>query len=117
MDVPLVGQPEGQLADGNQWQIDQQLRDISLRIDVMAAAGAGQAGKDGRCSSCAQITDEEAAKILSISVRSVDYLLANRQLSSRRIGTRNLIPVADLKRFARMDHPERLASLSEESAS
>ena len=52
---------------------------------------------------------EEAAEILSISVRSVDYLLANRQLTSRRIGTRNLIPVADLKRFARMDHPERLA--------
>jgi excisionase family DNA binding protein len=52
---------------------------------------------------------EEAAEILSISVRSVDYLLANRQLTSRRIGTRNLIPMADLRRFARMDHPERLA--------
>ena len=52
---------------------------------------------------------EKAAEILSISVRSVDYLLANRQLTSRRIGTRNLIPMADLKRFARMDHPERLA--------
>ena len=52
---------------------------------------------------------EEAAEILSISVRSVDYLLANRQLTSRRIGARSLIPVADLKRFARMDHPERLA--------
>ena len=52
---------------------------------------------------------EEAAEILSISVRSVDYLLANRQLTSRRIGSRNLIPMADLRRFARMDHPERLA--------
>jgi hypothetical protein len=52
---------------------------------------------------------EEAAEILSINVRSVDYLLANRQLTSRRIGTRNLIPMADLRRFARMDHPERLA--------
>lgn len=53
---------------------------------------------------------EEAAEILSISVRSVDYLLASKQLSFRRIGTRILIPVADLKRFARMDPPERLAS-------
>ena len=53
---------------------------------------------------------EEAAEILSISVRSVDYLLASKQLSFRRIGTRILITVADLKRFARMDHPERLAS-------
>jgi len=52
---------------------------------------------------------EEAAEILSISVRSVDYLLANRQLTFRRIGTRNLIPMADLRRFARMDHPEWLA--------
>ncbi len=52
---------------------------------------------------------EEAAEILSISVRSIDYLLASKQLSFRRIGTRILIPVADLKRFARMDHPERLA--------
>ena len=52
---------------------------------------------------------EEVAEILFIGVRSVDYLLANRQLTSRRIGTRNLIPMADLRRFARMDHPERLA--------
>lgn len=52
---------------------------------------------------------EEAAEILSISVRAVDYLLANRRLTSRRIGSRNLIPMADLRRFARMDHPERLA--------
>jgi hypothetical protein len=52
---------------------------------------------------------EEAAEILSISVRSVDYLLANRQLTSRRIGPRNLIPMADLRRGARRDHPERLA--------
>lgn len=53
---------------------------------------------------------EEAAEILSISVRSVDYLLANKQLSSRRIGSRMLIPVADLQKFARKDHPARLAS-------
>jgi excisionase family DNA binding protein len=53
---------------------------------------------------------EEAAEILSISVRSVDYLLANRQLTSRRIGTRNLIPMADLRKFVRADHPQRLAS-------
>ena len=55
------------------------------------------------------VCHEEAAEILSISVRSVDYLLANRQRTSWRIGTRNLIPMADLRRFARMDPPERLA--------
>jgi excisionase family DNA binding protein len=53
---------------------------------------------------------EEAAVRLSLSVRSVDYLLANKQLKFRRIGGRVLIPLPELERFARMDHPERIAS-------
>lgn len=52
---------------------------------------------------------EEAASMLSISCRSLDYLVANKQIPIRRIGTRVLIPIADLKRFSRSDHPERLA--------
>lgn len=51
----------------------------------------------------------EAAQMLSISSRAVDYLIAQKQLTYRRIGSRVLIPVADLKRFSRADHPERLA--------
>jgi excisionase family DNA binding protein len=51
----------------------------------------------------------EAADLLSISARAVDYLVANKQLSTRRIGSRVLIPVADLQRFVRADHPDRLA--------
>ena len=58
--LPLVGQPEGQLVDGNQRQIDQQLCDVALWIDVVAAAGAGQAGQDGRRSSTTRIADEQA---------------------------------------------------------
>jgi len=53
---------------------------------------------------------EEAAARLSLSVRSVDYLLADRLLKFRRIGGRVLIPIAELERFARIDHPERIAS-------
>jgi excisionase family DNA binding protein len=53
---------------------------------------------------------EEAAEILSISVRSLDYLLANRQLLFRRIGGRTLIPITELQRYARMDHPGRIAN-------
>lgn len=53
---------------------------------------------------------EEAAVRLSLSVRSIDYLLADRQLKFRRIGVRVLIPIAELERFARMDHPQRIAS-------
>lgn len=51
----------------------------------------------------------EAAKMLSISARGLDYLIANKHLSTRRIGSRVLIPVSDLQRFVRSDHPEPLA--------
>jgi hypothetical protein len=51
---------------------------------------------------------EEAAEMLSISCRALDYLVANKQLLVRRIGTRVLIPVTELRRFSRSDHPERL---------
>jgi hypothetical protein len=50
----------------------------------------------------------EAAGMLSISCRALDYLVANKQLFIRRIGTRVLIPLSELRRFSRSDHPERL---------
>jgi len=50
----------------------------------------------------------EAAGMLSISCRALDYLVANKQLLVRRIGTRVLIPLSELQRFSRSDHPERL---------
>jgi len=50
----------------------------------------------------------EAAGMLSISCRALDYLVANKQLPARRIGSRVLIPMADLRKFSRSDHPERL---------
>jgi excisionase family DNA binding protein len=52
----------------------------------------------------------QAAERLSISPRAIDYLIANKSLPFRRIGTRVLIPAADLERFARADHPQKLAS-------
>jgi hypothetical protein len=55
------------------------------------------------------VSQEEAVRILSISKRSVEYLVATRQLSTRRIGTRALIPIEDVRKLARFDHPERLA--------
>ena len=50
----------------------------------------------------------EAAGMLSISCRALDYLVANKQIVVRRIGTRVLVPVSELRRFSRSDHPERL---------
>jgi excisionase family DNA binding protein len=55
------------------------------------------------------VSREEAAQMLSISVRGVDYLIATKRLSTRRVGTRVLIPIEGVRRFARSDHPERLA--------
>jgi excisionase family DNA binding protein len=54
------------------------------------------------------VSREEAAQLLSISQRGLDYLLASKRLATRRIGGRVLIPLADLRRYACCDHPERI---------
>jgi excisionase family DNA binding protein len=53
---------------------------------------------------------EEAAQLLSISVRGIDYLLANRRLPFRKVRGRILIPVAELRKYARSDHPDRIVA-------
>jgi excisionase family DNA binding protein len=55
------------------------------------------------------VSQDEAAQLLSISRRSIEYLVATKKLSIRRIGTRALIPIEDVRRFARSDHPEPVA--------
>jgi len=52
----------------------------------------------------------EAAQLLSISVRGIDYLLANRRLPFRKLGGRVLIPVDELRKYARCDHPEPIVA-------
>ena len=54
------------------------------------------------------VSREEAAQLLSISQRALDYLVASKRLPVRRIGGRVLIPMADLRKYARCDHPERI---------
>ena len=46
----------------------------------------------------------EAAAYLGISLRTLDSLLAARELASRRIGRRRLIERRVLEQFARRDH-------------
>jgi excisionase family DNA binding protein len=55
------------------------------------------------------VSREEASQMLSISQRALDYLVATKRLAARRIGGRVLIPVSDLRQYARFDHPERIA--------
>jgi excisionase family DNA binding protein len=52
------------------------------------------------------LSREDASQVLSISQRALDYLVATQRLPFRRIGGRVLIPVADLRKYARSDHPE-----------
>jgi len=42
--------------------------------------------------------------MLSISVRSLDYLIAGRELETRRIGKKVLIPYGSLSRFSQANH-------------
>jgi excisionase family DNA binding protein len=56
------------------------------------------------------VSREQAAQLLSISQRALDYLVASQRLPARRIGGRVLIPMTDLRRYARFDHPERIVS-------
>jgi hypothetical protein len=51
---------------------------------------------------------KSAATALSISIRSLDYLIERGDLPTRRIGKKVLIPARDLQRFAGADHPEAL---------
>jgi len=51
------------------------------------------------------LSKREAARMLSVSLRTVDNLIACRELPARRVGRRVLIPRRALEEFARRDHP------------
>jgi hypothetical protein len=55
---------------------------------------------------------KEAARQLSISVRSLDYLIAGRELETRRIGKKVLVPHASLVRYSQGNHYDSPASLA-----
>jgi hypothetical protein len=78
----------------------------------MAEIDAGQKKRPGRATLSTErkllVGREQAAQMLSISCRSIDYLIDKGQLSTRRIGSRVLIPINDLVKFSQIDHPARL---------
>ena len=93
--LPLVGQPLGQLADGQGRKVDQQLREIELRIHVMSAACAGQAGQDGRGSSTTRIAHEE--RVLAVEHDALHLSLTHIVIDGHRaIGREDvqLLPLA-----------------------
>lgn len=55
------------------------------------------------------ISKRDAAKALSISLRTLDYLIAAKEITVRRVGRRCLIPRTACEAFARRDHSTRPA--------
>jgi excisionase family DNA binding protein len=47
---------------------------------------------------------KEAAAILSLSVRTIENLVANKELTVRRVGKRVLIPYQSLVQFSKGNH-------------
>jgi hypothetical protein len=52
----------------------------------------------------------DTAEALSLSIRSIDYLITTGQLTARRVGGKILIPASAVRRFAREDHPDSVRS-------
>jgi excisionase family DNA binding protein len=57
-----------------------------------------------------------AALQLSISVRTLDYIIAAKGLQTRRIGKKVLIPYTSLKAYAAGNHYDAVTSLSDADA-
>lgn len=55
------------------------------------------------------VSRKVASEMLSISIRGVDYMIADGRLSTRRIANRVLISIEEIRKFAQSDHPRRLA--------
>jgi excisionase family DNA binding protein len=55
------------------------------------------------------VSKRDAAAMLSLCVRTIDNLLATKQLPARRVGKRVLIPFSALQQFARRDHGDPVA--------
>jgi len=51
------------------------------------------------------LSKREAARTLGVSIRTIDRLIALKELPVRRLGRRVLIPRASLESFFRNDHP------------
>ena len=55
---------------------------------------------------------KSAAQMLSISIRSLDYLIARKELDTRRIGKKVLVPHRELVRYAQGNHYANITSES-----
>jgi hypothetical protein len=82
---------------------------ISEKKSLQRAGQTSQAGKSGNVEKLLY-SRKDAAFALSLSMRSIDYLIAGKHLLTRRIGNRILIPADEIRRFARANHFGSIAS-------
>jgi excisionase family DNA binding protein len=54
------------------------------------------------------LTKHEAAQMLGVSVRTIDRLIALKELQVRRLGRRVLIPRTALESLLHRDHPTQV---------
>jgi hypothetical protein len=52
----------------------------------------------------------DTAEALSLSIRSIDYLITTGRLPTRRVGGKILVPASAVRRFAREDDPDSVRS-------
>ena len=50
------------------------------------------------------ISKRDAALALSLSIRTIENLIARKELTARRVGRRTLVVASSLESFARKDH-------------
>ena len=72
---------------------------IPTVINLMAAAETPQPQK-------LLYSRKDAAYVLSISVRALDYLISRKQLNTRRLGRKVMVSQMEISRFAKADHYE-----------
>lgn len=59
------------------------------------------------------ISKQTAASLLSVSLRTIDNLLAAKRLTARKIGRRTLIPRSAVEQLARRDVPSPANEVAE----
>src|SRR2546430_8902600 len=73
-ELPLVRQPGIQFAQFRLWQVHQQLREIQLWINLVPAAGTGQASQSCECATATWVADKKG--ILSVQHHAFHFALA-----------------------------------------
>ena len=57
---------------------------------------------------------KDCAFVLSMSIRAVYYLIANKRLAFRKIGKKILVPHSELVKFSRANHRELTGTKAQE---